>query len=133
MAEFAGGCESASEWSFGNIFGMHPVHSLALSQLPTVNWSPTAASLSNEFFAGALRLLNYEPTETWRFSAIPEPLALVRYHNVVNPLLLIIILLLLFGGGGFYLGGPAFGGGGIGLILLVCLIIYLLGGFRSRG
>jgi len=53
------------------------------------------------------------------------------YGTGMNPLLLIIILLFLFGGGGFYYGGPAFGGGGIGLILLVCLIIYLMGGFRG--
>lgn len=50
----------------------------------------------------------------------------------MNTLLLIIVLLLLFGGGGFYIGGPAFGGGGIGLILLICLIIYLMGGFGNR-
>ena len=41
-------------------------------------------------------------------------------------------LLLFFGGGGFFLGGPAFGGGGIGLILLACLIIYLMGGLRTK-
>jgi len=35
-----------------------------------------------------------------------------------------------FRGGGFYLGGPAIGGGGLGLILLVCIVIYLMGGFR---
>jgi hypothetical protein len=50
----------------------------------------------------------------------------------MNPLLLIIILILLFGGGGFYLGGPVYGGSGIGLILLICLIVYLMGGFRTR-
>ncbi|RXK56787.1 DUF3309 domain-containing protein [Oleiharenicola lentus] len=49
----------------------------------------------------------------------------------MNPLLLILVLLLLFGGGGFYFGGPVFGGSGIGLILLVALIIYLMGGLRS--
>ena len=38
----------------------------------------------------------------------------------------------LFGGGGFYLGGPAIGGGGVGLILLVCLVIFLMGGFRAK-
>jgi hypothetical protein len=52
--------------------------------------------------------------------------------KTMNTLLLIIVLLLLFGGGGFYIGGPAFGGGGIGLILLICIIIYLMGGFRSK-
>ena len=52
----------------------------------------------------------------------------------MNLLLLVVILLLLFGGGGFYLGGPAFGGGGLGLVLLICLIIYFMGGFRgSKG
>ena len=50
----------------------------------------------------------------------------------MNPLLLIIVLLLLFGGGGFYVGGPAFGVGGAGLILVICIVIYLMGGFRSR-
>jgi hypothetical protein len=49
----------------------------------------------------------------------------------MNPLVLIIILLLLFGGGGFYIGGPVYGGSGIGLILLICVIVYLLGGFRG--
>jgi hypothetical protein len=50
----------------------------------------------------------------------------------MNNLLIIIILLLLLGGGGFYLGGPVYGGSGIGLILLVCLVIFLMGGFRTR-
>ena len=50
----------------------------------------------------------------------------------MNLLLVVVVLLLLFGGGGFYLGGPAYGGSGIGLILLVCLVIYLMGGFRTR-
>lgn len=53
------------------------------------------------------------------------------YLPVMNPLLLIIILLLLFGGGGFYFGGPVIGGSGLGLVLLICLIIYLMGGLRS--
>ena len=42
------------------------------------------------------------------------------YPAAMNPLLLIIVLILLFGGGG------------IGLILLICLVIYLLGGWRPR-
>ena len=50
----------------------------------------------------------------------------------MNPLLIILVLLLLFGGGGFYLGGPAIGGGGFGLILLVCIVIYFMGGFRTK-
>lgn len=50
----------------------------------------------------------------------------------MNTLLLVIVLLLLFGGGGFYVGGPAYGGGGLGLVLLICLIIFLFGGFRAK-
>jgi hypothetical protein len=53
------------------------------------------------------------------------------YFNGMNILLLIVILLLLFGGGGFYFGGPLIGGGGLGLILLICLVIYFAGGFRN--
>ena len=51
--------------------------------------------------------------------------------NYMNLLLLVVILLLLFGGGGFYFGGPVIGGSGLGLVLLICLIIFLAGGFRS--
>jgi hypothetical protein len=52
------------------------------------------------------------------------------YPDGMNILLLIVVLLLLFGGGGFYFGGPVIGGSGLGLILLICLVIYCLGGFR---
>jgi hypothetical protein len=31
----------------------------------------------------------------------------------------------------FYFGGPGGGGSGLGLILLVCLVVYFAGGFRS--
>jgi hypothetical protein len=54
------------------------------------------------------------------------------YPVAMNILLLIVVLMLLFGGGGFYIGGPVFGGGGLGLILLICLIIYIMGGFRTK-
>lgn len=50
----------------------------------------------------------------------------------MNLLLLIVVLLFVFGGGGFYFGGPVIGGSGLGLALLVCLVIYLTGGFRTR-
>jgi hypothetical protein len=50
----------------------------------------------------------------------------------MNTLLLVIILLLLLGGGGFYFGGPVYGGSGLGLVLLICLIVFLMGGFRTR-
>jgi hypothetical protein len=49
----------------------------------------------------------------------------------MNTLLIIVVLLLLFGGGGFYFGGPVIGGSGLGLILLICLIAWVLGAFRS--
>jgi hypothetical protein len=58
-----------------------------------------------------------------------------RHHAnlpAMNLLIIVIVLILLFGGGGFYIGGPIFGGSGLGLVLLICLIIYLLGGFRAR-
>jgi hypothetical protein len=32
---------------------------------------------------------------------------------------------------GFYFGGPAIGGSGIGLIPLICLVVYFMGGFRK--
>jgi hypothetical protein len=47
-------------------------------------------------------------------------------------MLLILVLLLLFGGGGFYLGGPLIGGSGLGLILVICLVVYMLGGLRTK-
>ena len=40
------------------------------------------------------------------------------------------VRLLSFGGGGFYLGGAV--GGIIGLILLVCLVLQLMGGFHAQ-
>jgi hypothetical protein len=52
--------------------------------------------------------------------------------RVMNILLILLILLVLFGGGGFYFGGPVIGGSGLGLILFVCLIVYLMGGFRMK-
>jgi hypothetical protein len=50
----------------------------------------------------------------------------------MNLLLFLVVLLLLFGGGGFYFGGPVIGGSGIGLILAICLVAYLMGGFRTK-
>ena len=62
-----------------------------------------------------------------------EPLAANGYcRHSMNLLLLIIVFVLLFGGGGFYLGGPVYGGSGLGLVLLICLVIYLMGGFRGK-
>ena len=50
----------------------------------------------------------------------------------MNLLLVLVVLLLLFGGGGFYFGGPLIGGSGIGLILVIALVVYFMGGFRTR-
>lgn len=50
----------------------------------------------------------------------------------MNPVLFVLILLVLLGGGGLYLGGPAIGGAGFALFLLVCIGIYLKGGFRKE-
>jgi hypothetical protein len=49
----------------------------------------------------------------------------------MNILLLMVVLLLLFGGGGFYFGGPVIGGSGLGLVLLICLVVFVMGGFRN--
>jgi hypothetical protein len=57
--------------------------------------------------------------------------AAAGYLHRMNTLLIIVVLLLLFGGGGFYFGGPVIGGSGLGLILLICLIIWITGGFRT--
>lgn len=54
------------------------------------------------------------------------------YSEGMPILLLILILILVFGGGGYYWGGPTYGGGGLGLILVICLVIYLMGGFRRK-
>ncbi len=69
--------------------------------------------------------------KTWGEGPI-EHVRLPWYRDTMNLIVLIIVLMLLFGGGGFYIGGPAFGGGGLGLVLLICLIIYLMGGFRTK-
>ena len=54
------------------------------------------------------------------------------YRTSMNTLLVLLVLLLLFGGGGFYFGGPVIGCGGLGLVLVICLIIYCMGGFRAK-
>lgn len=57
--------------------------------------------------------------------------ALEGYLEAMNILIVLLVLLLLFGGSGFYFGGPVIGGSGIGLILLICLVVYFAGGFRG--
>ena len=55
-----------------------------------------------------------------------------NYLGPMNLLLLMLLLLVLFGGGGFYFGGPLIGGSGLGVIHLVCLMIYIMGGWRTK-
>jgi hypothetical protein len=50
----------------------------------------------------------------------------------MNPVLFVLTLLILFGGGIFYMGGPAIGSGVFVLLLLVCIGIYLKGGFHRE-
>jgi hypothetical protein len=50
----------------------------------------------------------------------------------MNIFLVLVVLILLIGGGGFYFGGPAVGGGGLGLVLLICLAVYIFGGYRTK-
>ena len=59
-------------------------------------------------------------------------MAAAWYLATMNLIVLVLILFLLFGGGGFYFGGPIIGGSGLGLVLLICLIIYFMGGFRAK-
>jgi hypothetical protein len=54
------------------------------------------------------------------------------YCAFMNLIIVLLVLLLLFGGGGFYFGGPVIGGSGIGLLLLICLIVFVMGGFRTK-
>jgi hypothetical protein len=50
----------------------------------------------------------------------------------MNVLIILLVLVLLFGGGGFYFGGPLIGGSGLGLILLICLVLFLTGNLGKR-
>ena len=50
----------------------------------------------------------------------------------MNLLLVFLVLFLLFGGGGLYLGGPVIGASGIALILVICLIVFVISGFRAK-
>lgn len=61
-----------------------------------------------------------------------EAFATACYLSVMNLLMLVVIVLLLFGGGGFYFGGPVIGGTAIGLILLICLVLYATSGWRTK-
>jgi hypothetical protein len=85
--------------------------------------SPASAAAFTKSLMSDWRMWGEHPIETMAAGCHLQPM---------NPLLLIVILLLLFGGGGFYFGGPAIGGGGLGLILVICLLIYVMGGFRSK-
>jgi hypothetical protein len=54
------------------------------------------------------------------------------YFDNVNMFLVLLVLLLLFGGDGFYFGGPLIGGSGIALLLLMCLAVFVMRGFRTK-
>ena len=53
----------------------------------------------------------------------------------MNAILLIVVLLLLFGGGGGYYGYSYYGGAGLGgvlgLVLIIAIVFWLVGGRRS--
>jgi hypothetical protein len=53
------------------------------------------------------------------------------YLASMNIFLLVVVLLLLFSGGGFYFGSPVIGGSGLCLILLISVVIWVMGGFRT--
>jgi hypothetical protein len=50
----------------------------------------------------------------------------------MNILILLLALVLLVGGEGFYFGGSLIGGSGLGLILLICLALFLTGNLGRR-
>ena len=84
---------------------------------------------------GGANSVLWERTGSRKIQVVEGPMAAVaakQYPAAVNLLLLLLVLVLVFGGGGFYFGGPVIGGGGLGLILVICLIIYFMGGFRSK-
>jgi hypothetical protein len=58
----------------------------------------------------------------------------IEQGKPMDLLIILIVLLLLFGGGGgIYWGmGAGWGIGPIGLIVLVLVVVFLLGGVRSR-
>lgn len=62
----------------------------------------------------------------------PQQISLFREEAAMGLILLIIVLVLLFGGGGGYYAhqnyGPAGLSGVLGTVLIICLIIWLLGG-----
>jgi hypothetical protein len=84
-----------------------------------------------QFYSANFQGKANDSSSTWG----EDPIGNVGYEcylATMNMLLLIVVLLLLFGGGGFYFGGPLIGGSGLGLILMICLVVYLVGGFRTK-
>jgi len=77
----------------------------------------------------------FESSPVWVLIWGEDPISTLRsarYLASMNLILALLVLCLLFGGGGFYFGGPYIGGGGIGLIVLICLVIFVMGGFRTK-
>ena len=103
------------------------------------SWMNNSSWLMREIIAPPVRLisgviLTAAGQETHPIRWGEDPIAFVRhrhYNEGMNILLIMVVLLLLLGGGGFYMGGPVIGGSGLGLVLLICLVIYLAGGFRT--
>ena len=84
---------------------------------------------------GGANSVLWERTGSRKIQVVEGPMAAVaakQYPAAVNLLLLLLVLVLVFGGGGFYFGGPVIGGSGVGLILAICLVAFLLGGFRTK-
>ena len=92
------------------------------SRLKTVGQTNVSAPLALECIAGSPSPWGEDPIGTVDQGCYPA---------AMNTLLLIVVLLLLFGGGGFYFGGPVIGGSGLGLLLVICLVVFLMGGFRA--
>jgi hypothetical protein len=50
----------------------------------------------------------------------------------MDALLFVVALLLMFGWGGFYLGGPVVAASGLALVLMLCVLLYVMGGLRTK-
>jgi hypothetical protein len=113
---------SAAEWA-----ETHRQRALLCWQRSKLHFWPSISFLADAFRHGALHLIQLSRVFLRRHLGKKDDSLLST--KGMNMLLILLVLLLLVGDG-FYFGGPVIGGG-IGLILLTCLIIYIMGGFRS--
>ena len=58
--------------------------------------------------------------------------AVACYVVGMNLIVIMLVMLLLFGVGGFFVAGPVIGASVLGLMLGLCLFVYLLGAFRTK-